>query len=212
MYKPYFFKFLNFLSEVMYKHIVQQMQQKVLPLLFILVLIVSCQQKETKKIESNNIDPITESTSDSKEEIEKNEENLIPEQYFQKDTLLSRLTSDLEKIALDEKFSLKLQPHVNTHDTSVIDTLKILSFDKTKIYSYQTKDWELIYSAEILNSEFQFLNSIQVGTQREKFEEETEIETNANLIKIGNLEQTFVFIFEFSHHKIKTIAYQGYVD
>ena len=82
------------------------MQQKVLPLLFILVLIVSCQQKETKKIESNNIDPITESTSDSKEEIEKNEENLIPEQYFQKDTLLSRLTSDLEKIALDEKFSL----------------------------------------------------------------------------------------------------------
>lgn len=185
------------------------MQQKVLPLLFILVLIVSCQQKKTKKIESNNIDPITESTTDSKEEIEK---NLIPKQYFQKDTLLSRLEADLEKIALDEKFNLKLQPRVNTHDSSVVDTLKILTFDKTKIYFYQTKDWELIYSAEILNSEFQFLNSIQVGTQKEKFEELVEIEVNANLIKIGNLEQTSVFIFEFSHDKIKSIAYQGYID
>jgi hypothetical protein len=185
------------------------MKRQLLNTILILILIVSCKQKETRKSE-----PIEQkSPTELKVEKEKKvSENTIPEQYFENDSLLSELESDLEKIALYPKFDLIAEPKINTHDESVTDTIKTLTFDKTKIYSYRAKNWESIYSAKIENSDFEFLDSIKIGTKKENFEKQTKMESKSDLIKIGNLEQTSVFIFKFENGILKKIEYQGYVD
>ncbi|SFJ67315.1 hypothetical protein SAMN05443431_1173 [Olleya namhaensis] len=174
-----------------------------------LILIVSCKQKETQKAESIEVKPTTELKAEPKKKIE---EIVIPEQYLENDSLLTELESDLEKIVLNPKFELKAEPKTNTHDESVTDTIKTLTFDKTKIYSYRATNWESIYSAKIENSDFKFLDSIFIGTKKEKLENRIKMELKTDLLKIGNLEQTSVFIFKFENEKLKVIEYQGYVD
>ncbi|WP_178984544.1 hypothetical protein [Winogradskyella helgolandensis] len=174
-----------------------------------LILIVSCKQKEIQKAESIEVKPTMELKAVPKKQIE---EIVIPEQYFENDSLLTELESDLEKIALNPKFDIKVEPNSNTHDESVTDTIKTLTFDKTKIYSYRATNWESIYSAKIENSDFEFLDSIFVGIKKEKLENRIKTEFKTDLLKIGNLEQTSVFIFKFENGKLKFIEYQGYVD
>ena len=137
---------------------------------------------------------------------------MILEQYFENDSLLTLLESDLDKIALNPKFILKTKPKTNNHDETIIDTIKTLTFDKTNIYSYRATNWELIYEAKIENSDFKFLDSISVGTKKKTFENILKTEFKTDLIKIGNLEQTSVFMFSFEDGILKTVNYEGYVD
>ena len=185
------------------------MKKHLLTSILILILIISCKRKEAKKAESIEQKPTTELKAETKKQIE---ETNIPEQYFENDSLLTELESDLEKIALNPKFDLKAEPKANKHDIKVTDTIKTLTFDKTKINSYRATNWESIYSAKIGNSDFEFLDSINIGIKKENFENQIKTELKTDLIKIGNLEQTSVFIFKFENGKLKVIEYQGYVD
>jgi len=131
----------------------------------ILISLVSCKEKVTDKQTISDSKPTTElktETVKTIESVEKFEEIIIPEQYVENDSLLSLLKSELDKIALKTKFDLKIEPRINNHDESIIDTIKTLTFDKTKIYSYRATNWESIYEAKIENSEFKFLDSIKL--------------------------------------------------
>ena len=119
---------------------------------------------------------------------------------------------DSNPLALNQKFDIKSEPKTNTHDETITDTIKTLTFDKTTIYSYRATNWESIYAAIIKNSEFKFLDSIGVGTKKETLENQIKTELKTDLIKIGNLEQTSVFIFKYEDGTLKEINYEGYVD
>ena len=185
------------------------MKRHLLTSIFVLILIVSCKQKETKKKESIYQKSTTELKTEPKKPIE---ETVITEQYFENDSLLILLESDLDKLALNPKFDLKTKPKTNNHDETIIDTIKTLTFDKTKIYSYRATNWESIYAAKIENSDFKFLDSISIGTKKKTFENLLKTKFKTDLIKIGNLEQTSVFMFSFENGILKTINYEGYVD
>lgn len=185
------------------------MKRQILTSFLIIIFIASCKQKETIKEESIGLKPNTELISETKKQIDEIE---IPFQYFENDSLLTEFKSDLEKIALNQKFDLKVELKTNTHDKKIIDTIKTLTFDKTKIYSYRATNWESIYEAKIENSDFIFLDSVKVGTKKESFEKLIKSKLQTDLIKIGNLEQTSVFFFKFENNMLKIIEYQGYVD
>jgi hypothetical protein len=175
----------------------------------ILILVLSCKQTETKKAEI----PEQKETVELKAEQEKPIEEIPKlEQYFENDSLLILLESDLDKLTLNPKFDLKTKPKSNAHDQTITDTIKTLTFDKTKIYSYRATDWESIYEAKIENSDFKFLDSIRVGTKKVTFENLLKREFKMDLIKIGNLEQTSVFIFNFENGLLRAINYEGYLD
>ncbi len=169
----------------------------------------SCKQKETKKTEQVEQKPTTELKAETENKIEK---VTIPEQYFEIDSLRSKLESELDKLALNSKFDLKTEPKTNTHDKSITDTIKTRTFDKTEIYSYRYQDREWIYSAKIRSPEFKFLDSVQIGIKKQTLENILKTELQSDLIKIGDLENTSVFIFAFENDTLKTIDYQGYVD
>ncbi len=177
-------------------------------LTFLLVLTISlgsCIDKESKK----------DDTVTSKAEVETNKQfNKInvPEQYIENDSLLSLLFSDLEKITLNPKFAILTEPEVNTHNESIIDSIRTFSFEKTKIYFYQATTWESIYAATIENSDFIFLDFIYIGVTKKTFKNTIKTEIESDLVKIGNLEQTSVFTFMFKNNILRTIEYEGYID
>ena len=185
------------------------MKRHLLTSIGILILMISCKPKENQKVEISADQPTTELKSET-EKI--NEKVPIPEQYFEIDSLRIILESELDNMALNPKFDLKIEPKINTHDKTITDTIKTRNYKENEIYSYKYQDKEWIYSAKIRSSEFIFLDSIKIGIPKQTLENIIKSELESELIKIGNLENTSVFIFEFENDSLKKIDYQGYVD
>ena len=201
------------------------MRIQLLLIITIIITLASCRQKETKKTDNSGQKP----TIELNDKVQKKDDKIsIPEQYIENDSLLTILETDLENLALNSIFSLKAEPIINAHDETIMDTLKTLTYNKTNIYLYQAANWESIYKAKIENSEFKFLDSVAVGMTRknieifinhhisqvtkEEHEEGVKVTLKADVIKVGNLEQTSVFTFNFVNDTLKSVDYQGYVD
>ena len=97
------------------------MKRHLLTSIGILILMVSCKQKETQKTEITEQKPTTELKVEPEK---KTEEIATPEQYFENDSLLSKLDSDLYKITLHSKLHLKTETKTNTHYKTITDTIK----------------------------------------------------------------------------------------
>ena len=158
----------------------------------IIILIISCKQKETQKVESKN----------------KIEETIFTKQYIENDSLLRLLKSDLYKIAFNPIFEGEENPEIKIPNKTVANTSKTLIFDKTKIHFYRESNWETIVSATIKNSRFKFLDAITIGEKKEILENITKTELKANVITIGNLKHPTLFIFKFENDILQEIVYK----
>ena len=147
-------------------------------------------------------------------EIEKetSESNSVAESYIENDSLVIVLKSELEKIALNEKFAIEKKPTQNRHVDNLVDTIITRTFEKTKLTSYKTTSEEWIYKAKIENSEFELNDFIKVGTKKYVVEKSLAKGIQNDTLKIGNLEQTSVFNLIFESGILKLIEYDGYVD
>ena len=162
------------------------------PLIGVLILMVSCKQKEASKTETEN----------------KFNEIVVVEQYIENDSLLRLLKSDLYKIAFNPIFEGEENPEIKIPNKTVANTSKTLIFDKTKIHFYRESNWETIVSATIKNSRFKFLDAITIGEKKEILENITKTELKANVITIGNLKHTTLFIFKFENDILQEIVYK----
>jgi len=170
----------------------------------IFLLIVSCKPEENKDDSSKNAIP-------------KQIENVIvqeqeKEQYIENETILYKMESDLFELTKNPKFTMEKELVNNRHVDSLIDTVKTYKFDNVSIQSYKTSNEEWICEAKIINSEFEFLKSIKIGINKKTFEKAVKTKVNSDIVKIGNLEQTSVFVFKFTNHILAEIVYEGYVD
>ncbi|WP_166924341.1 hypothetical protein [Flavobacterium poyangense] len=170
-------------------------------LAFLFLALISCKQKEVE-------------TSKSVKAILKieNNINIAEEQYIQDDSLTAKFFSELNTFKTDSRFIIEKDPVNNRHVDNVVDTILISKFDKTKISSYKAISEEFIFEANIKNDEFQFSKNIKIGIKKKDFENSLKIKINSNLLKIGNLEQTSVFVFNFKNDILKEILYEGYLD
>lgn len=177
------------------------MKQLFLYFTFLLVLI-SCTQKRKENIVSSAL----------KNPDKKIEKEVILEQYIEKDTLLAKMEYNLNELVKDPKFTIEKELVNNRHVDNVIDTIKTFKFDKINIKSYKAVSEEWIFEAKILNSEFELAKSIKMGMNIKDFEKVVKTKLNSYIIKVGNLEETSVFIFKFENNSLKEIDYEGYVD
>jgi hypothetical protein len=173
------------------------MKIHLLTLIGVIVLLVSCKQKETPKTVMEN---------------KFNEPVVAVEQYIENDSLITLLKSDLYNIAFNPIFDGEEILKTNTNNKTIAQINKTLVFKQTKIHFYKKGFSEEIISAKIKNSQFKFLDSICIGIKIEKLEKGIALELKTNLIKIQNFEQTSIFIFKFEEGILKEINYESYVD
>jgi len=140
------------------------------------------------------------------------ETEVTQEQYVENDTLLTKMESDLNELVKNSKFTIEKELVNNRHVDNLIDTIKTFKFDKINIKSYKAANEEWIFEAKILNSGFELTKSIKIGIDKKSFEKILKTKLNSDIVKVGNLEQTSVFIFKFENDSLKEIDYEGYVD
>ncbi|MNQ62253.1 hypothetical protein D3C85_765930 [compost metagenome] len=166
-----------------------------------LVLLISCNQKRKENKNSS------EKVANKKIVTE-----VIQEQYVENDTLLAKMESDLNELTNNTKFTIEKELVNNKHVDNLIDTIKTFKFDRINVKSYKAVSEEWIFEAKILNSEFALSKSIKIGIEKKTFEKILKTKLNSDIVKVGNLEQTSVFIFKFENDSLKEIDYEGYVD
>ncbi len=173
--------------------------------------------KEMEKYRLDYMVPTTEPHLLKETEIKVEQKSQIdkidnPEQYFINDSLLTKLELELDELTQNSKFDLTTKPRANTHYKTITDTIKIRKFELNEIYSYRSQDNEWVYSAKIRSPEFKFLDSLKIGVKKSTIENILKTELESDLIKIGDLENTSIFIFSFLNDRLKAIDYEGYVD
>ena len=182
------------------------MTKQLLIIIGILISLNSCKQTESKKMDESEVKDVVEI------EKETSESNSVAESYIENDSLLIMLKSELEKIALNEKFTIEKKPIQNRHVDNLVDTIITRTFKNTKLTSYKATNEEWIYKAKIENSEFELNDFIKVGTKKYVVEKSLAKGIQNDTLKIGNLEQTSVFNLIFESGILKLIEYDGYVD
>lgn len=175
------------------------MKHPLLNCLTILLLFISCKENKAidvpGKISEKSIEEIAE-----------------PEQYIEDDVLLSRFQSDLERLSKNPKFVLEKELVENRHVDNLVDTIKILKFRETSIQSYRAVSEEWICDAKIINAELPFSESVKITMSKKELEKILRTKLSSDIVKVGNLEQTSVFIFNFKNDLLQEIIYEGYVD
>ncbi len=167
----------------------------------VLVTIISCKQNQDTKLEEKKSSKKVES-----------EIVIQEEQYIENDSILDKMNSKLYEFVKNPKFKVEKETFKNRYVDGVIDTVKTYTFDNTSIIFYKTASEEWIYDAKIANSEFELIALLKIGIERKLFEKIIQTKTNSNLVKIGNLEQTSVFVFKFKDDILQEIIYEGYID
>ena len=176
----------------------------------ILILMVSCKQKEAQKIEITKQKPTTELKAETKKLVE---DNITKEQFIENDSLAFAFESELENYAIKNSiFKISLKPYQNHHDKNVIDTMKTLTFDKTKLEFYKAKNWESIIGGIIKNAEIEFSDSLKIGMNKKTLENKLKTKIESNKVTLGNLEQTSLFSFQFENGILESIKFKGYFD
>ena len=191
------------------------MKIKLLTIIFgIITLLISCNKEGSKKkIEENIAEPIIEKN------IEKNiEENIeIKEkktfQFIENDSVTHFWQSELKSLTKKfPNFSTETELRKNNYDETQIDTLKILTFENSKIIVYSTSNFYAVSSAEIRNPELPIWNYIKVGMKKYQLEKTLSTPLKLDTIKVGNLEQTSLFEFNFKDGELNKIKFEGYID
>ena len=146
--------------------------------------------------------------------VEKNIKKELEIPYYQKDSIVYNWHSSLKDFSKTYKgFTTKTMVSKNDHDDRVNDTIKTLQFKKSKIITVATGDYFYgIWSANIQDRDLVFDNSIVIGMNKTQLENCIKTSIEHDIIRIGNLEQTSIFEFQFSNNILKRILFEGYVD
>lgn len=150
--------------------------------------------------------------------VEKVVEKIIEEEleipYYQKDSIIYNWNSILKDFSRNYKgFTTEEIVSKNDHDDRVNDTIKKLQFGKSEIITVSTGDYFYgIGSASIQDTDFVLDHSIAIGIKKKQLEDYIKSSIKRDTIRIGNLEQTSIFEFQFSDDTLRSIIYEGYID
>jgi len=155
-----------------------------------------------------------------KTEIKASEENTAESQldskltiqHIQNDSITHSWVLELTKISKnDKKFEIQQELRPNRH-WDYMDTIKTLTFDKSRLTLISTKDYFGLWTAELKNPEIPLWNYIKVGMNKSQLEKTLATKIPMDKVEIGNLEQTTTFVFEFKNNNLDRINFVGFED
>jgi hypothetical protein len=182
--------------------------KNILPFILFSIILLSCTQKENKKVESTDV-----TSSTQNEILNANPKNEEPEQYIENQDLLTQLEAELNAFRSNQKLTISKETINNRHIENQIDTIVTYTAEKMTIKTFKiSKDEEWTSEAKILNSELPFSKLVNIGMEVKALEKIANTKIKSEVVKIGNLEQTSAFVFRCKDGKVYEINYEGYVD
>lgn len=147
-----------------------------------------------------------------KNKVKKNEDGLRINQYIQNDSLTQSWITELTKISKNKnKFQIENELRPNRH-WDYMDTVKTITFDKSRMTVVSNKGFYGLWTAEICNREIPLTNNIKIGIEKGDLEKIVGIKILNDTVELGNLERTSIFEFNFDNQKLKRIYVIGYED
>ncbi|MDH7911550.1 hypothetical protein [Winogradskyella sp. SYSU M77433] len=173
-------------------------------------MITSCYQAEKKeRTQLKKNEPIIQEIIVESSEFEEKESP----QFIENDSIIHLWESELKSLTKEySNFVVKTELIENDHDNTQIDTIRTLTFDKSKIVVYSTTGFYAVWTADIKNSELPIWNYVKVGMKKHQLEKTLATRLKSDTIKFGNLEQTSLFEFYFSNEELKQVKFEGYID
>lgn len=100
----------------------------------------------------------------------------------------------------------------NDYDKSQTDTTKTFTYDKSVIEVYSTSGLYAVCSADIKNAQLPIWNYVKVGMKKYQLEKTLATRLDSDIIKLGNIERTSLFVFHFNKGSLERVQFEGYVD
>ena len=133
-------------------------------------------------------------------------------QYIENDSITHSWVSELTEISKNNKrFKVQEELKPNRH-WDYMDTIKTLTFDKSRLTILSTEGYYGLWTAELNNPEIPLWDYIRVGMDKYQLEKTLATKITSDKVEVGNLEQTTVFEFEFRKDILEKIYVVGFVD
>lgn len=172
----------------------------------IITCLLSClNKKERSEIE-------TESKFPNETIVELEVDTTLTIQYIENDSITHSWVSELTEISKNNKrFKVQEELKPNRH-WDYMDTIKTLTFDKSRLTILSTEGYYGLWTAELNNPEIPLWDYIRVGMDKYQLEKTLATKITSDKVEVGNLEQTTVFEFEFRKDILEKIYVVGFVD
>ena len=179
--------------------------KKAIYLIGVLFLIQSCQNEKNKDAIDNRVQM-------SKNLEESNVDSVLKYQYIENDSLTRSWITELTRVSKnDNRFKVENELRSNRH-WDYMDTIKTLTFDRSRLTTISTKGYYGLWTAEINSSEIPLGDNIKVGMTKQQLEKFIGTKILSDSLEIGNLERTTVFEFNFEKNKLDRISVVGFED
>ncbi|MBN1159301.1 MAG: hypothetical protein JXA61_07955 [Bacteroidales bacterium] len=140
--------------------------------------------------------------------------NGIP--YYQSDDFYAFITEpDTKNIdsLYKASFKVSVEPFVNIHDTTVVDTIYTFTYRENKIVIYKSRYKDLLVQFDVTDSMFEINGNISPGISKDYFTKKFNIDhLSQDTVDIGNLERTDVARFYFRNSTLVRIRIEPYLD
>lgn len=141
-----------------------------------------------------------------------NNQPLKSEQYIVDESLVNQFRLELFELRNSKKMDVEVELVTNKHNKHLTDTIRTYNFKKSIVCEYSTSYKSWIYKAVIYDKEIILLNDIQIGMSILDMANTLNINIDAEVIDIGDVEQNRVFSFVFINNKLSSITYNEYLD
>lgn len=175
--------------------------------LLLLSLLSGCYQREVE--EHTMVDTLSTSSMDTLTENSVNDTH----DMMQSDSLLFMLHDDLIDVPVSTLAFISEKKAVpNKHVSGQIDTIEQLTFKKSQVVIYRSKDKNLLISADIADAEISLSGGINIGMSRDELKNILHSELKEDALKIVDFEGNTNVILILKNDVLSRIIYSGYYD
>ena len=110
-------------------------------------------------------------------------------------------------------FDCTIEPVINSHDSSFIDTVYTFTDSKNKIQIYRAIHKDFVITFDVSDSKFGLRGKVKVGLTKELFIRKFQIDKPiSNEVQVANVDGSMRFIFYFKNNRLQRIKSDLYLD
>lgn len=142
--------------------------------------------------------------------IDSNKVTFIECNEFVSNALVNYNIAIIKRIFL---LDCSVEPVINMHETSYVDTVYKFFDSNNKIQVYRAKDKEFVIYFDVSDSKYTLNGNVKTGMTKEVFIQKFQINKSiSDVVKVANTGSSMKFIFYFKNNRLERIKSDLYLD